>query len=597
MSCRPANDDSMSSPSANATLTGLVSRDTLQELQSGFATLGRVTVCMCTVEGELLTTPSWGSRFSELIGTSPRGRMAFAETVRVCAKDPGAEVPSMCHEGMALYAAPIVHEGQRLGVIVVGTRTSQTPDQEEIRALADRYHIDPDKLFRTASQIDPYSGGAPEAIHAFADLLGGTIATLYGQADRIQRQLVDLRTVHELTELLSGTRDLQEILDLTVRRVVEIMPIKACAIRLLNPDSGELVIKAVHNLSDEYLQKGPVLLTENVIDAAAFAGQAVHIPDVPNDPRTRYPNNARREGIVSGLCVPLTYRGQTIGVIRVYTASRYLFSKSQESLLRSIGSQAAAAIITSQLWEEQVEADRVQRQVRAAAEIQSRMLPSQPPQHPSLEFGYVYNPPLQLGGDFYDFIGLENNGLGVCVADVVGKGLPAALMMASVRSALRIHARNSGDVGTVVANVNQHMCGDTSIGEFVTLIYGVFSADGLTFTYCNAGHIPPLLLRDDEFTELTAGGMVVGVGPEEVFEQANVALRSGDILAMVTDGVTEAMDFEGVSYGQERLLASIRKHRSLDAQQLTHQILWDVRRFVGLADQSDDITVVVVKAV
>lgn len=595
---RPAvNDDSMSSHSADVRLTGLVSRETLQELQSGFASVGKVTVCMCTVEGELLTTPSWGSRFSELIGTSPRGRMAFAEAVRDCAKDPGVEVPLVCHEGMVLYAAPIVHKGQHLGVIVVGTRTPEQPDREEVRAVADKYHIDPDKLFKSAAQIDPYSGGAPEAIHAFTDLLADTIATLFGQADRIQRQLIDLRTVHGLTELLSGTRDLQEILDVTVRRVVEIMSVKACAIRLLNPDSGELVIKAVHNLSDEYLQKGPVLLSENVIDAAAFAGKAVHIPDVPNDPRTRYPNNARREGIVSGLCVPLTYRGQTIGVIRVYTASRYLFSQSQESLLRSIGSQAAAAIITSRLWEEQVQADRVQRQVKAAAEIQTRMLPSQPPQHVGLEFGFVYNPTLQLGGDFYDVIGLPDDRLGLCVADVVGKGLPAALMMASVRSALRIHARDVSDVAAVVADVNLHMCGDTSIGEFVTLIYGVFSADGLTFTYCNAGHIPPLLLRDDEFIELTTGGMVVGVRPEEVFEQATLALHSGDILAMVTDGVTEAMNFEGEAYGGERLLASIRKHRPLDAQQLAHQILWDVRRFVGLADQSDDITVVVVKAV
>ena len=601
-----ANGDHTMCRSGDTTLTGLVSRETLQKLQNGFAAIGKVTVCMCTVDGELITRPSWGSRFSELIGTSPLGRAAFTEILRTSATDSCAtdfpvcqptdwKVGPTCHEGMTLYSTPVVHDGRRLGILVVGTRVPRSQDRSSVHAIADKYGLDQENLFDNASQIDPYSGGAPEAVHRFADLLAGTIATLYGQADRIQRQLADLRTVHGLTELLSGTRDLQEILDLTVKRVVEVMPVKACAIRLLNVDTGELVIKAVHNLSSEYLQKGPVVLRDNVIDSTAFDGRAVYIPDVPNDPRIRYPENARREGIVSGLCVPLTYRGQTIGVIRVYTAKRYLFGEAEESLLRSIGSQAAAAIITSRLWEEQVQAERFQRQVDAAAEIQSRMLPSQPPQHAGLEFGCVYDPTLQLGGDFYDFIELPDGKLGVCVADVVGKGLPAALMMASVRAALRTYARSAGEVESVVANVNRHMCADTLIGEFATLIYGVFSADGRTLSYCNAGHVPPLLLRDDRFTELTVGGMVIGVGTEEAFDQAVFALQSGDILVMVTDGMTEAMDFEGRPYDQDRLLASIRRHRSLDAQQIAQQILWDVRRFVGLADQSDDITVVVTK--
>jgi sigma-B regulation protein RsbU (phosphoserine phosphatase) len=200
-----------------------------------------------------------------------------------------------------------------------------------------------------------------------------------------------------------------------------------------------------------------------------------------------------------------------------------------------------------------------------------------------------------VGGDFYDLIDLPGGRLGVCIADVVGKGLPAALMMASVRSALRVHAHQSHDIDSIMEKVNRHMCRDTRVGEFATLIYGVFSADNHTFTYCNAGHIPPLLLRGDKLTELTAGGLVIGVQPEETFEQETTLLNPGDILIMITDGVTEAMDFESTAYGRDRLVASIRKHHSLDAQQLAQQILWDVRRFVGLADQSDDITIVVAK--
>ena len=597
MTCSGTDSDRTVSGPIEIGLTRLVSRETLQRLQDRFVALGKVTVCIASVDGECITQPSWGSRFSELIGTSPRGRATFVDSIRTCAQDPSARVPSMCHEGMTLYATPIVHVSERLAVIVVGTRAPEPPDRDTVDALATGYGLDPNVLRNSAASIDPYSGGTPEAIHRFVDVLAETIAALYGQADRIERQLADLRTVHAFTDLLSGTRDLQEILDLTVRRVVEVLPVKACAIRLLNVDTGELLIKAVHNLSDEYLRKGPVTLRDNAIDATAFAGQTVYIPDVASDPRTRYPENARREGLVSGLCLPLAYRGQTIGVIRVYTARRYTFSGPEESLLRSIGSQAAAAIITSGLWDEQARVERFQRQVDAAAEIQNRMLPAQPPCHPGLQFGCVYDPSLQLGGDFYDFIELSGGRLGVCVADVVGKGLPAALLMASVRSQLRAHAPNADDVETVVAMVNEYMYRDTLTGEFATLIYGVFAPDGRTFTYCNAGHSPPLLLRDDQFMELTTGGLVVGVRSGHAFERAALPLQAGDILVMVTDGVTEAMDFEGTAYGRERLLASIRKYRSLDAQQFAQQILWDVRRFVGLAEQSDDITIVVVEVV
>ncbi len=147
-----------------------------------------------------------------------------------------------------------------------------------------------------------------------------------------------------------------------------------------------------------------------------------------------------------------------------------------------------------------------------------------------------------------------------------------------------------------MGNVNRHLARDTLPSEFATLVYGVFSRGGRKLTYCNAGHTPPLRLRNGEFTELTTGGLVIGVQPKETFDEDSLTVRQGDILVFVTDGVTEAMDFEGVAYGHDQLLASIRKHQDLVAPQLAQQILWDVRRFVGLAEQSDDITIVVTKA-
>ncbi len=576
-------------------LTLRISLATLQDLQERFAALGRMTVCIADVDGDLITRPTWGSRFSELIGASDIGRARLVDCIRAGGNGGSAE-PLTCHDGMRLYTSPILHDGRPLALLAVGTRSHRPPSAEKVKKTADGYGLIYEELLNAAEQLDPKRGGTPEAIHRFADALAHMIATLYAQAERINQQLDDLRTVHELADLLAGTLDLQELLNRTVRRVVEVMPIKACAIRLLDTNTGELVIKAVHNLSDEYLRKGPVHLHVSPIDSAAFAGATVYIADASTDPRIRYPANARREGIVSGLCVPLTYRGQTIGIIRVYTGQHHVFSESEEALLRSIGSQAASAIIHGRLFAEQAQAERVQRQVEAAAQIQQRMLPSRPPTIRGLSIGCVYEPTLTVGGDFYDFIELPEGRTGVCIADVVGKGLPAALLMSSIRSALRAYAPHAADESSAMAQLNRHLYHDTPPGDFATVCYAVLSPDGRTLTYSNGGHLPPLLLRGERFIELNAGGLALGIRPDESYEQETVALRSGDLIVMVTDGVTEAMDFQGAAFGRERFLSSIWNHRTLDARQLASQVLWDVRRFVGLAEQSDDITIVVIAA-
>lgn len=596
---------------APAPLTDRVPVDALQEMQDRFAALGGTSLCICTVDGAPITTPSWGSRFSALIATSPKGKNAFHQSLKTFARDIAADVASVCHPGTTLYAAPIVHNQHRLAIMVVGTRPTGPPTADGVRDIAQRFDLSAHDLIDAARRVEPWTGDVQRATYAFAESLARTIATLYAQADEIRRQLGDLQTVHELTQALSGTGDVQDGLNLTTRRVVEVMAVKACGIRLLDEETGELVITAVENLSDAYLNKGPVMLGDNEIDRRAFDGETVYIDDTRTDPRIRYPADARREGLVSGLCVPMTHRGQTVGVLRVYTDHHYRFTPDETALLRSLASQAASAIINARLRDKQRADERFKAQVRYAGEIQRRMLPASPPDHPALAFGCAYAPTRLVGGDGYDFIELPDGRVGMCIVDVVGKGLPAALMLASVRSALRAEANCGHDTAGVMARVNRHMCRDTLIGEFATLVYGVFSRDGRRFTYCNAGHDPPLLVRDRaitphttggpvpdgaaDITACTAGGMVIGIDPDTPYNEHTVDLARGDCLVLTTDGVTEALNFQDEAYGAARLRDSIHRHRNLDADHFAAQLLWDVRRFAGLAEQSDDITIVVVR--
>jgi serine phosphatase RsbU (regulator of sigma subunit) len=430
---------------------------------------------------------------------------------------------------------------------------------------------------------------------ALCQLIADTLAALCRAQAHIRKRLSELTALYDLTGLFARSSDIEVLLNITAKRICEVMNAKAASIRLLDEATGDLVISGAHNLSERYLRKGKVRLNENPIDAAAFAGEVVYIEDVRTDPRVRYREDAQREGIVSGLCCALAYRGHTVGVLRVYTERPQRFSPFDVELLQAVGSQAAAAVVHSRLFRELIEAEENDRQLKYAAQVQRRMVPREAPSHARISFGHVYEPSLEVGGDFLDFLDLPENNVGVAIADVVGKGLPGALMMASVRATLRAHARSVFDINEIMALVNQHMCRETTDAEFASLCYGVFSPDGSRFTYCNAGHCPPLLLRDNQFTSLDVGGPVIGVWPDERYDKGIVELQRGDLLVFYTDGITEAMNYQEELYGIERLEESILRYQHESAPTLASQLLWDVRRFAGLTRQADDISLVVAK--
>lgn len=429
----------------------------------------------------------------------------------------------------------------------------------------------------------------------FARLIANILGGFCRREAQIRLRVGELSTIYGLGVLFARTDDFDAALNTTAQRICGVMDVKAASIRLLDEVTGELVISGSHNLADDYLSKGRIQLEENPIDQAAFAGEVVYIEDARTDPRVRFREHAKQEGMISGLCCPMSYRGMTVGVLRIYCAIRRSFSTFDVELLQAVASLAAGAIVSSRLQTESRAAERHARHLRHAGQIQRRMIPNKPPSHDRISFGQVYKPCLDVGGDFFDYLDLPEGNVGVAIADVVGKGLPGALMMASVRSALRAHAQSVFDLDDIVGRVNRHMYRDTLVSEFATLFYGVFSAEGKRFTYCNAGHNPPILLRGDDITELEEGGMVIGVVPDTKYEKGIVNLCSGDILIFYTDGVTESVNYDDALYGFDRLCESILRNRHLEVGTMTQQLLWDVRRFAGLADQADDITIVVAR--
>ena len=586
-------------------LTDFVDVGTLQALQDSFARTTGIATSIRDSTGIPLTRPAEEADFCSVMQSCPSGRTACqlshagaSQMVAQVAK-PDGPLLHECHAGLSQYVAPIIVSGQHLGAIIVGDRPRQPLEAERLGALATAHALDQNVLEEAARRLPLWSDSRMSSAASFVEQLANTIARLCYQSYQLRRRIDELAVVRDVAAALAQHTDLQEILDTATQQLVARMGLRAAALRLLDEDTGVLKMASVANLSKEYLNKGEILAMDSPIDQNALAGETVYIEDLRTDPRVFHQQKAREEGLVSGLVTGVYSGGKRLGVLRAYTGRPHRFSEYEVSLLEAIASQIATAIVNARLRRDMQQAERVERQIKLAADVQRRMIPAQPPASPVYEFGCIYEPSSELGGDFYDFIQFDNGDIGLVIADVVGKGFPASLMMASVRSALRSHARRVTDITDIIRSVNNRLEHDTLPHEFATAFYAEFSADGRSMKYCNAGHEPMLLLRDGVVQELDVGGLALGIVENTDYESGEVSLLPGDVLLTCTDGVLEALNYDGEAFGRARLHQSLRLHAALPfdvpIQLAASQVLWDVRRFSGLVSPGDDLSLVVVR--
>lgn len=233
------------------------------------------------------------------------------------------------------------------------------------------------------------------------------------------------------------------------------------------------------------------------------------------------------------------------------------------------------------------------REYLAAQASQRSLLPSSLPEIPGCRFAARWQPAFDLGGDCYDAIELSQATVAISIADVCGKGLPAALVMSHLQASVRAFAAADSAPASVATNVNRALCRNGGLARFVTFFYATYDAGTRRMAFTNAGHHPPLLVHADGSVErLTQGGMVLGVFEHATFEQGEAQLAPGDRVVLFTDGITEAADDSDDQFGDERLIASIRRHGHVAAH-LVDGIFDEVSSFAG-SQFADDATVVVV---
>jgi sigma-B regulation protein RsbU (phosphoserine phosphatase) len=244
-----------------------------------------------------------------------------------------------------------------------------------------------------------------------------------------------------------------------------------------------------------------------------------------------------------------------------------------------------------------VQRDELQRDIELAADVQQRLLPLSPPAVSGFDFSGKMVPARLVGGDYFDYIELPGNDLGLVIADVSGDGPAAALLMSSVEVALRVDAPSNSQTNSIISNLNKVLCDVTAAERYVTMFYAKLDVSRRVLQYTTAGHLPPLLLRrgNDTPEQLETLGMPVGIFVDATFGSAEVNLEQGDILVLYTDGITEARNADDEQFGVERLGAVVRENRESSADLLVNAIDMSVDDFRSHTTPEDDQTVIVVK--
>ena len=242
--------------------------------------------------------------------------------------------------------------------------------------------------------------------------------------------------------------------------------------------------------------------------------------------------------------------------------------------------------------------EKTRTELHIAAEIQKSFIPEKTPFIQNLEIAAKSIPAMEVGGDFYDFIPLPEGKYGLVIADVAGKGIPAALFMALSRTIIRANASHQTKTSEVLKNANHMIAADATAGMFVTLLYGILDGEALTFNYADAGHPPPLLFRSKTFRFEAGGvtGIALGAKDGVEYEDRTIMFSPGDIAIFYTDGVTEAMNVKGELYGLSRLTDIVSEYHELSPEKLVDKVLNDISNFSSGCEPNDDITLIVLKA-
>jgi phosphoserine phosphatase RsbU/P len=276
------------------------------------------------------------------------------------------------------------------------------------------------------------------------------------------------------------------------------------------------------------------------------------------------------------------------------------FSNEDLQFLESILNLSVISLDNTILFNEYIEKQKIENELKIAREMQMALLPKTLPKINNYEIAAVNIPAMQVGGDYYDIIKLSENKFAFAIADVSGKGTPASLLMSNIQSAihsfLKIYDENTFDLTDATQKINELIYENTTVEKFITFFWGILDTDKSKFTFINAGHNPPMHIWSNNITLLDKGGLMLGVLGNDIFyESGEIRFNDNDILLFYTDGVTEAINSENDEFGEERLRNAVTKNSNKSPEEILDYIIKDIEGFAKGLSQHDDITLIILK--
>ena len=412
-----------------------------------------------------------------------------------------------------------------------------------------------------------------------------------------------LRMLLDITKKISRSLDLQEILNQVMETLDSLIPYDAAGIFVVDcgdsngnfgtDDPCVFQAEAVRGYDISELTELHLKLGEGIIGHVALTRESVISPDVRLEPR--YIN--ARERTRSEMVAPIISNDEVIGVFDLESDELNSYSEDDLEVLMMLASQVAIIIDKVMLHEQLIEKKRLEGQLEVARQVQLQLLPPSDPTLPGYDISAYNFPTEEVSGDYYDWVRIYDDQIGIVIADVAGKGVPAALLMAFLRASLRAATHIGYAPQISMAKVNYLLWESIERHQFVTAFYGILDSTNRMLAYANAGHNPPLLLNVDGSARfIEQGEQPLGMFRDTRYHEYYLTIEPGQVLVLYTDGVTEAQNPGEEEFGRDRLITSARAARHLSARDMIEAIQRDVVEWTDGKGAHDDVTFFVIKA-
>ncbi len=406
----------------------------------------------------------------------------------------------------------------------------------------------------------------------------------------------DAQLIEAANQALYYDQPPNEFLDRIMDVVVEFVPMDRGILMIRDPRTGELRREVV-KVPDESRPLEDLVISESIIKLALKRNSSLFIPDVTKVEPISEAKSVVLLKIHSAMCVPMMHGQEVIGIIYADRISVFeAFSESDLRDLTLLAGVAATRIREVRIRQQQDDRDRLNKQLDMARVMQQDMLPKQDPAFEPFDISGSAWPCHQVGGDYFNFVDLGTDRLGIVIADVSGAGLCSGMLMFYLSGLLLPEIEQASDLADLTARLNNHVHRKSEPEAFISFFIGILERGEESIVYANAGHNPPFLIDSHgRIRTLDGTGMCLGMLPSMTYETATAPFGPGDLLCLYTDGITEAMNGRREQFGEEKLVAVIRENAGLPAKEIVARAYQAVAKFTGTPHPEDDMTLVILK--